>query len=252
MRLNSNLKKIAFALASRLSTLKIPFSVSQKIIKHLAIESYLDFWHVRPMNGQKNRLRAIYYLASILKPTHAIETGAYVGTTTQYLTSMVGEKTFSIEINKNFLDISKKRLKNEIDSGVLELILGDSKIEIKKILKILDPEKHRILVYLDAHWLDYVPLKEEIQSLLDWGGVFIAIIDDFKVPSDIGYGFDRYKNTQIDISQIPKSEKISVWIPSEPAFFESGAKRGTAYLIHAKISSQVFSNITELRITPYY
>jgi predicted O-methyltransferase YrrM len=251
MTVRIRINKLAILLLGRLDRIILPINFSKRVIRFLAIESYLDLWLVRPMNGQRNRLRVSYYLASILKPTHAIETGTYLGTTTQYLSSMVSEKTFSIEINKKSLEISKKRLKNEIVSGSIELILGNSKIEMEKVLKTLDPNKHRILVYLDAHWLDYVPLKAEIQSLLDWNGLFIAIIDDFMIPTDVGYGFDQYKNDRIDISQIPISEKISIWIPSESAFSESGARRGTAYLIHNKLSAQVFNNITELKIKPY-
>ncbi len=204
------------------------------------------------MNGQKNRLRTIYLLSQILRPTHAIETGTYVGTTTQYLTSMVTNKTYSIEMNRKYLEIAKNRLGKEIESGSLDLILGSSNIEMRNVLMQLDPNEHRVLAYLDAHWLDYVPLKNEIQSLLEWGGSFIAIVDDFMIPSDTGYGYDQYLNYRIDISMIPQSDKISTWIPSELSISESGARRGTAYLIHAELKSSVNDEYKELRIIPYH
>ena len=251
MKISIITKKYTIFLLNIFNRIVLPVGFSKKIISHLAIESYLDLWHVRPMNGQKNRLRTAYLLAGILKPTHAIETGTYLGTTTQYLTSMVTDKTYSIEVNQKYIDISEKRLTNEVQSGALEFILGDSKIEIINILNKLDPNKHRILVYLDAHWLDYVPLKEEIQSLLNWGGVFIAIVDDFMIPFDGGYGYDQYLNDRIDISQLPFSEKISIWVPSEPSTSESGARRGTAYLIHTELKPMITDNCNQIRIKPY-
>jgi predicted O-methyltransferase YrrM len=251
MKIIFRIKKFALFFINTLHRISLPIGLSKIIIPHLAIESYLDLWVVRPMNGQINRLRTAYLLSGILRPTHAIETGTYLGTTTQYLTSMVTEKTYSIEVNKKYIDVAKKRLSNEIRASVVELILGNSKIEIMNILNNLDPSRHRILVYLDAHWSEYVPLKDEIQSLLDWGGVFIAIIDDFMIPLDAGYGFDLYKNYRIDASQVPLSEKISIWMPSQPSSSETGSKRGTAYLIHADLNSMITENHYEIGIKPY-
>lgn len=251
MKTSIRIRRFASFLLDIFNRIVLPVGLSKIIIPRLATESYLDLWLVRPMNGQKNRLRTAYLLAGFLRPTHAIETGTYLGTTTQYLTSMVTSKTYSIEVNQKYIDIAKKRLSSEVQTKAVELILGNSKIEIINILNKLDPDGHRILVYLDAHWSDYVPLKEEIQSLLDWGGVFIAIIDDFMIPSDAGYGYDQYLNYRIDASQVPFSEKISVWVPSEPSTSESGSKRGTAYLIHAELKSTITDNRDELRIKTY-
>ena len=251
MKISIRIKKVAFFLLNTFNRIVLPVGFSRIIIPHLAIESYLDLWLVRPMNGQKNRLRTSYLLAGILRPTHAIETGTYLGTTTQYLTSMVTYKTYSIEVNQKYLDIAKKRLSSEVETKAVELILGNSKIEMLNILNKLDPNKHRVLVYLDAHWSDYVPLKEEIQSLLDWGGVFIAIIDDFMIPLDPGYGYDQYLNYRIDASQVPFSEKLSIWVPSEPSTSESGSKRGTAYLIHAELKAMITDSRAEIKIKPY-
>lgn len=251
MWMRARVNKLAGFLLKQLDRIVLPVDFSQKAIKYLAVESYVDLWNVRPMNGQKNRIRTCYYLARILKPTHAIETGTYIGTTTQYLTSMVSKKTFSIEINEKFLLTTSTRLKREFESGTLELISGDSKVEIKRILEGLDPTEDRVLAYLDAHWLDYIPLREEIQCLLDWQGIFMAVIDDFKVPWDAGYGYDKYGEHKIDVSCIPISEKFTVWLPSEPAKNESGAVRGTAYLIHNDLSPQIYSNIDELKISPF-
>jgi predicted O-methyltransferase YrrM len=240
--------KIKHVILSRLNALKFSNSFSRLILPFLRTETYLDLWVVRPMNGQKNRLRTAYLLSNILDPTHAIETGGFLGTTTQYLSSMVREKTFSIEINQDFLDVAQKRLHSEISSGSVEFVHGDSSIALSEILQNLNSSNTRILAYLDAHWLDHFPLREEVSALLHWGGVFVAIVDDFRIPDDSGYGFDSYPNSEIDISHIPKTDDLTVWVPLDSSTLESGARRGTAFLIHKNLLPQVESNKSNLRI----
>lgn len=221
------------------------------MIPHLRKESFLDQWVVRPMNGQKIRLRTAYLLSEILNPNYAIESGSFLGTTSQYLTTMVSEKTFSIEINKEFSDIAKLRLSSEILSNQLEIIEGNSAERMPSILAKMNPASSTILAYLDAHWLDEIPLRVELQSLLNWGGQFVAIIDDFYIPDDLGYGFDQYVNHRVDISHIPQSDNLTVWIPSQSSSLESGARRGTAYVVSSEVGSKVFENAKKLNLRPY-
>lgn len=229
-------------LSPRISDLLVPF---------LRKESYLDSWVVRPMNGQRNRLRTSVLLSELFKPDYAIESGSYLGTTTQYLSVLALRKTYSIEINKDFSTVAKSRLRDDITRDRVQIIDGNSAIQLPIILKGIDPMTSSVLAYLDAHWLEHIPLFEEIQSLLDWGGEFIAIIDDFYIPGDLGYGFDQYEKHRVDISHIPESEKISVWIPSENSAFESGARRGTGYVISAHLKKRVEENSSNLNLKPY-
>jgi len=236
---------------SKLSALHFSKRFSRWVLPFIRPEVYLDVWLVRPMNGQKNRLRTAFLLSEILAPTHAIETGGYLGTTTQYLSSMAREKTFSIEINEQFIQIARKRLRDEITNGVIEFVHGDSSDELPKILDGLNPLNTRVFAYLDAHWLDYFPLHKEISSLLNWGGLFVAIVDDFRIPDDSGYGYDSYPTSDIDISHIPKFGSFTVWVPLDDSILESGARRGTAYLIHNDLLQQVESQKATLRIRPF-
>ena len=48
------------------------------------------------------------------------------------------------------------------------------------------------MAYLDAHWENFLPTTQEINDLIEWGGTFIAIVDDFQVPGFPEYGFDMY------------------------------------------------------------
>ena len=232
---------------------KIQFSpwFSHLLIPHIRKEVYLDMWVVRPMNGQRNRLRTSILLLEILKPEFVIESGSYLGTTTQYLAGFSSKKTFSIEINKRFATVASSRLKSEIDQERVEIVDGNSAQQMPLILREINPRTSKIFAYLDAHWLEQIPLFEELQALLDWGGDFIAVIDDFFIPDDLGYGYDQYKNHRVDISHVPSSEKISVWVPRESSETESGARRGTGYVVSSNLTKQIEKESANLQIKPY-
>ena len=208
-------------------------------------------WAVRPMNGQRNRLRTSFLLSELLKPTYAIESGSYLGTTTQYLVGLVEKKTYSVEINNEFSAIAKRRLKSDISGNRVEIVDGNSAREFPRILQTINSDDSRVFAYLDAHWLEHIPLRDEIQSLLNWGGDFIAVIDDFFIPEDLGYGYDLYEKHRVDISHIPASTKISVWVPSENSDSESGARRGTAYVVSQRYQDIVSKESAHLRLRPY-
>lgn len=208
-------------------------------------------WVVRPMNGQRNRLRTSILLVEILKPDFAIESGSFLGTTTQYLAGFASKKVYSIEINRKFATVASVRLKSDIDENRVEIIEGNSAQQMPRILREINPKTSSVFAYLDAHWLEDIPLFEEIQSLLDWGGDFIAVIDDFYIPDDLGYGYDQYEKHRVDISHVPNSEDIDVWIPSECSKTESGSRRGTAYIVSSNLISQVKKDSARLKLRPY-
>ena len=229
-------------LSKRFSDLLVPF---------IRKESYLDSWVVRPMNGQRNRLRTTILLCDLIEPDYVIESGSFLGTTTQYLSVLARVKTYSIEINQGFSRVAKSRLSADISKDRVQIIDGDSATQFPKVLDGIDSKKSRVLAYLDAHWLEHIPLHEELQSLLDWGGDFIAIIDDFYIPTDQGYGYDLYENHRVDVTHVPISDRISIWIPSENSTEESGARRGTAYVVSASLKLRIEENSSNLNLKLY-
>ncbi len=229
----------------------LPRGLSNALTPHIRVDSYLDLWVVRPMNGQRTRLRTSFLLSQLVKPNIAIESGSYLGTTTQYLVSLVSEKTYSIEVNPEFAAIAKARLESDIHSGRIEIVDGDSAVEMPRILRGLDSKAQIVFAYLDAHWLEHIPLRDEVQALLEWGGDFVAVVDDFYIPSDLGYGYDQYKNHRVDISHIPSSDRISVWVPEDDSSTESGAHRGTAYIVSSKFKDLVTAESKNLKLRKY-
>lgn len=245
------IKFLVRPLLAQLGNVVFSTRLSNLLTPHIRTESYLDMWAVRPMNGQRNRLRTSFLLSEILKPSYAIESGSYLGTTTQYLVGLADKKTYSIEINNDFSEIAKTRLKADIAANRVEIVDGNSARELPRILQTINPNESSVFAYLDAHWLEHIPLLEEIQSLLDWGGNFIAVVDDFFIPEDVGYGYDLYEKHRVDISHIPVSNNISVWVPSENSDSETGAKRGTAYVVSQKYRAVVSKESGHLRLRPY-
>ena len=112
-----------------------------------------------------------------------IETGTFKGNTTFFMADYV-EKVISIEANKPFYDdVNSRNTKQNVD-----LKFGNSGELLENVLQ--EQPKDNILFYLDAHWYNYWPLKDELLIIAKYKkNNCIIVIDDFQVPdrSDIQY-----------------------------------------------------------------
>ena len=186
------------------------------------------------MNGQSKRLQVLFALGLYLRPKVAIETGTYIGTSTHLFSGLGVKKTFSIEIVEEYASIARNRHQQLIAQGSLEIITGSSVDCLPRILSEI-PVDSPILAYLDAHWHEHLPTKQEIWDLIDWGGMFIAIVDDFQVPGYPGYGYDKYGEVTVGPKVVPVHPSISLYVPKESEECETGARRGTGYIIHRDV-----------------
>ena len=97
----------------------------------------------------------------------------------------------------------------------IEGILGNSELSLELILKKISPDSKQILVaYLDAHWYEQIPTTQELNQLDEWGGPFIALLDDFKVEDDPGYNFDEYDSVTVGLNLIPKNKELFLFYPN--------------------------------------
>ena len=88
----------------------------------------------------------------------------------------------------------------------------------------------RTLFYLDAHWEEHLPLRNELELISRKFNLWIAVIDDFNVPGDDGYGFDNYGAGQIlnmDYIRQCKINNAAIFFPNVSSKWETGAKRGS-------------------------
>ena len=226
--------KIFLGVRYRIPKFDFGVAVSEALLDHIAPSVYFDKWMIQPFNGQAVRWNTISAISRSFDPDVAIETGTYLGSSTPYISSLASGKTYSIEINEESFKKTIRRFRENHSELDVELILGDSAQKIREVLSKLDPVSTRVIAYLDAHWLDAIPTADEILALVEWGGAWVAIIDDFKVPHDAGYGFDHYGKTTIGADIVPTKCGISIFVPSVPSTRETNGKRGTGYLFNEK------------------
>jgi len=204
------------------------------LLDHIEPAVYMDRWSVQPFKGQAPRIKSIFALAEAFAPTHVVETGTYMGSSTPYLASFASGPTYTIEIEEQYAARARQRFELNHAPLAIELVLGDSAQRIRDVLTRIPAHDSRVLAYLDAHWLDQIPTTEELEALDAWGGCWLAIIDDFKVEGDSGYGFDLHGDVVIGPTIVPEISGVQIWIPAEPASRETGARRGTGYVLSAK------------------
>jgi predicted O-methyltransferase YrrM len=224
----------------------LPRGLTVRLLEHLEPADYLDEWSAQPFNGQVHRFALIVALAREIKPTIAVETGTYLGTSTPYLAALAERGAITIEISDHFAERARRRFAaNHADAQIVQL-LGDSVERIRQVLDGLDPHSDRVLAYLDAHWQDSVPTSAELAALADWGGTWVAVVDDFEVPGDPGYGFDAYGATVVGLDLVPDRPDLVAFVPSVPSAAETGARRGTGVVMPPSVLASLSPAVTDL------
>lgn len=110
-----------------------------------------------------------------------IETGTFHGDSTLFMSDLF-EHVWTIEIRQDFAKVASARFASRIS-----LVEGRSQELLSGILEeVLASREGPVFVFLDAHWQDDWPLREElgaIQALREaHPGRLIALVDDFQVP----------------------------------------------------------------------
>ena len=182
-------------------------------------------------NGQLGRQNIFLQIVENTHPIEIIETGTFQGTTTEFLTENSSANISTIESHRRIYGFSKMRF---LFNPRVKTYFGDSRLLLKRILnKAIDKEKIQF-VYLDAHWNEDLPLKEELDIVFQLIPNCVVMIDDFKVPDDEGYGYDDYgvgKALTIDyLDSAINQYSLSVYFPVLPAIKETGARRGCCLL----------------------
>ncbi len=198
-------------------------------------------------NSQAKRIEVVETILETLPIQCAVETGTFMGDTTEWLANK-GLVVFTVEFDvKNHLKV-KKRFSEQ---PLVHAYQGDSRTFLRDL--IVEPRcpLQGVLFYLDAHWYEDLPIREEVALIAKHWRNFVIVIDDFKVPWDSGYGFDAYPPHVGELTReyLRTTDRLGLhWFgPASPSSEETGAKRGTAFLTDSKEFAKALAAMPLLR-----
>lgn len=199
-----------------------------------------------PFNGQRFR-QCIFFDLLYQFPIQAIvETGTYSGTTTA-LFAATRLPVYTVEANPRIAAYAKVRfLFNRENVHIHD---GDSRTFLRELNANGTFSKDNVFFYLDAHWKDDLPLKEELEIIFSNWNDPIVMIDDFQVP-DSDYSYDDYgpgKILDLDyLEPVISSFNLSAFFPAVDSSDETGAKRGSIVLCTSNIEAELNTKIKTL------
>lgn len=192
-----------------------------------------------PFNGQKFRQRIFFDLMYAFPIKALVETGMYRGTTTALL-GATALPVYSAEIHPQYFAFSRMRFL--FGAANVHPFNGDSRAFLRALVADPTVPKDDVFFYLDAHWEDDLPLREELELIFSGWSRPLVLIDDFEVPGT-DYGFDDYgpeKTLNLSyIAPVVGKNAIAVFFPVATPLEETGAKRGTVVLCRETQSSEV-------------
>lgn len=199
-----------------------------------------------PFNGQKFRRRIFFDLLYYFPINTIVETGTYYGTTTA-LFAATSLPVYTVENNPRRFSSSKLRFR--LGRNKVRVYHGDSRSFLRHLSQDQSVSKEDVFFYLDAHWGEDLPLREELEIIFTYWKRSIVMIDDFQVPG-ASYGYDSYgpgKAINLEyLDPIVASYHLSVFFPAVDAPEETGAKAGVAVLCQEPIGTQVDKKLSTL------
>lgn len=187
-----------------------------------------------PFNNQAFRQRIFEDLVAGVGFGAIVETGTFHGATTRYLHATSGLPVFSAELQERYYAYARTRF---LFRRAIHLVRSDARSFLHRFLGTGTFAAGKVFFYLDAHWEDDVPLREELRIIFTGCPGAVVMVDDFNVPGDPGYAYDDYGDGGALTLEYLKSEiagaGISGFFPSAPSSLETGARRGCIILARA-------------------
>jgi predicted O-methyltransferase YrrM len=191
-----------------------------------------------PLNGQERRRDIVRALARSVAFDRVLETGTYRGTSTEFFAAVFGTPVATVEGSLRNFTFATKWLRAHTQ---ITVTLGDS----RSFLREQSGVEETVFVYLDAHWEEDLPLREELEIIGGGWTRAVVMIDDFQVPGDDGYTYDDYGPSKALVeSYLPGMPGWTLLYPSAPSAAETGARRGCCVLVSPELSVDV----PELRV----
>jgi predicted O-methyltransferase YrrM len=190
-----------------------------------------------PFNGQHLRQNLFRHIIEVSQPSAIVETGTYLGTTTEFLAD-TNLPVYSIEARPRNYGFARMRLRGRKN---VHVELADSRQGLHALFArpLRDISNSNLFFYLDAHWDEDLPLLDELEIILSRCTSALIMIDDFKVPDEPEYGFDDYgsgKALTLDfINPTIEKHRLIVRFPVASAREEGGARRGCVVLAQKEV-----------------
>ena len=182
-----------------------------------------------PMNGQTERINLVQQVISQCGIERIVETGTFLANTTVWFASF-GLPVMTVEINARYFGFSQARLRPHRNVAIRE---GNSLDFLRSIIAGATDRTAPTLFYLDAHWLNHLPLREEVELITANFPRSVIVVDDFEVPGDPGYGFDDYgagKRLSLDYLLQAATPSLAIYFPRVRSDQETGVRRGSVTL----------------------
>jgi hypothetical protein len=183
------------------------------------------------LNGQIGRQELLTRLARTFEPQLVVETGAPRGVTTQFLARTFRVPTLACEIDPVFFWEAKWRTLAQRNCRIFP---EDTREFLRRLRSRMASMEERVLVYLGAHWNPQdLPLLDELRILASQLRHALIWVDDFRHPTDPGYGFDEYEQgARLDLAVLLRAPPAlqTGFSPRLHSAQETGKKRGPVYL----------------------
>ena len=212
----------------------------------LAIPS-LGLVGAKPFNGQVKRMDIFRAILDVCKISMIVETGTCRGATTEYMARNFSGPVYSCDLNRRYFEYAKRRLAGWPN---VEVQLTDSRRLLQQLFELPLQRDRVVFLYLDAHWNKDLPLLGEVSLILNSPISAVAMIDDFEVPFDQGYGYDTYgqgKKLCLQMLSGFRDQLEYVYFPALPAMKESGPRRGCLVFTTSTVLDQQLQTLPSLK-----
>ena len=199
-----------------------------------------------PFNGQDRRVEAVRDIFARVRFGSIIETGTYRATTTVLLRALSAAPIATIEADSRYYHYARMRLFRRH----IRVIRGDSAKVLGDLADEAPWNRGPTFFYLDAHWLDDLPLSTELEAVSSGWSDFAVLIDDFRVPGDVGYGYDDYgpgRSLELAILSPLAGNQVAIYWPAAPSATETGARRGWVVLASPGLVDDSLGGLATLR-----
>lgn len=218
----------------------------------------------RAFHGDRMYQELVTSICASLSVSSFVETGTYLGDTTEFMARAVTFPIYTCEVKEEFFQSSAKRLQPYAHVSALR---ESSDTFIKRVIG-QETVGALPLFFLDAHWYDYWPLVDEIQLITSKISRCVIVIDDFQVPGRRDYSFcaggggspefsgrtttdERICNFDLIQPALSRPSDYQLLYPSyqySQAFGNAPAEALVGYVVVFKNLEAEFKRVTESRL----